>query len=245
MKMDVIFVSHEKDLNTLNLAINGVKNNVMNYRRIIVVSERKMTDLAEWFDESLFPFSKLDIIEELKDVKIIGWIYQQLLKLYSLYVIPDISDNILIIDADTIFLNRVEFIDKDGYALYNVGSEYNSLYFQHASRLLIGFHKIFPIYSGICHHMVFQRKILDLLFHRIKMEHSLLPWKAICRCININHLGYPCLSEYEIYFNFVFGLSSNEIKVKIRMLKWDNVKYNTNYLDKYKDRDYISCHSWM
>lgn len=115
IKIDVVFVTHEKDIRTLDLAIEGIKTNGKNINKVFVVSEKKLTDLAEWIDERIFPFTKNDICKQIfkNDIKSslylnsernrIGWIYQQLLKNYSIYVIPNISNNVLVIDSDTIF----------------------------------------------------------------------------------------------------------------------------------------------
>ena len=88
----------------------------------------------------------------------VGWYYQQLLKLYAAFVIPDISSNVLIVDADTIFLNPVHFLNAQHAGLYNPGTEYNPPYFEHAAKLIPNFKKLFPQHSGISHHMLFQKR---------------------------------------------------------------------------------------
>ena len=107
--IDVVIPCTEKDLATLNLCIEGIRKNCSNIRRIIVVSQKQYTQSAEWFDEKLFPFSKFDLalqifgdaVQAQKFVQApnsrIGWIYQQLLKLYAPCIIPKISSNVLIL----------------------------------------------------------------------------------------------------------------------------------------------------
>ena len=253
--IDVVIPAHKKDLKTLDMVITGIKKNGKNIRRIIVVSKRPYTNKAEWFDEASYPFSKNDVLETIiqyildgKQIKFrrLGWIYQQFLKLYAPLVIPDISPNVLVLDADTIFLNPVEFIDKQGYALYNVGREYHRPYFRHAQKLISDnpIVKIFKNYSGICHHMLFQRPIIEELFDCIEKTHKLELWKAIIKCINRQHLFGASFSEYEIYFNFVFG---RQKRVKIRSLKWKNIKLNIDKLKecRAKKYHYVSCHSYL
>jgi hypothetical protein len=254
--IDVVFVCHKKDLVTLDLAIEGIKINGKNIRRIIVISEEKLTDNAEWFSEANFPFTKRDLaIEIFKPNKKsayffinaknsrIGWIYQQLLKLYAPFTVPEISSNVLIVDADTIFLNETEFIDKNGITLFNPGTEFNAPYFAHANRLIPGFKKIHPYYSGISHHMVFQRPILADLFSIIESAHKTVAWKAFCWCIDQKELYGSSLSEYEIYFNFVFARTS---QVAIRHLQWDNMKFDRDAIALHQDGGYhyVSCHSY-
>ena len=52
--IDVVIPSHWKDADTLDLCIDGIRNNVKDVGRIIVVSKDKMTDNAEFYDERDF-----------------------------------------------------------------------------------------------------------------------------------------------------------------------------------------------
>jgi hypothetical protein len=173
----------------------------------------------------------------------IGWIYQQLLKLYAPFVIPKISSNVLIVDADTIFLTPVEFMDQANCPLFNPGVEYHKPYFEHASRLLPGFTKAYAEHSGISHHMLFQLPVLKDLFSAITAVHKLEPWRALCRCIDLKELPGSALSEYEIYFNFIFSKTD---QAQIRTLKWKNTKFNNSAIKAHTRSayNYISCHSW-
>ena len=252
--IDVVIPACAKDAATLNSAINGIRKNGIGVRRIIVVSDRKYTDQAEWFDEKKYPFTKSDIKKLLNKYVIkgkkyeqapLGWLYQQLLKLYALYVIPDIADNVLVLDADTIFLNPVSFIDEEGYALYNVGIEFHPPYFTHAKKLILKnpIKKIFSHYSGICNHMLFQRKHMTSLFDEIQGSCGVPLWQAML--LNIDpHDFKSCMSEYEIYFNYIFG---RHYPAKIRLLSWDNLPYSSQISaqSEKKGLDYISCHSYL
>lgn len=238
--IDVVFPVHEKDKRTLDDAIEGIRAHGKNIRRIITVSAAPYTDKAEWFDEAMYPFSKQDVARVLRRDVLhdahaalprLGWIYQQLLKLYAPLVIPDISPNVLIVDADTIFLNDVEFIDPDGNALYATGAEYNPPYFEHMRTLISEnpLRKVFSQYSGICNHMLFQRHVIEELFDLIEQEHGQEAWKVLLKKMNPKHLEGSGLSEYEIYFNFIF---SRQIPAKIRPLHWLRTKYNRSLIKK-------------
>lgn len=254
LSIDVVIPCHKKDQKSLDLVIQGIKKNVTQIRRIIVVSYEKLTNKAEWYDESLYPFSKYDLAlaifngnhkkatNFLYNERAMGWIYQQFLKLYAPLIIPNISENVLIVDADTIFLKKVTFIDENGYALYNYGRGRHKIYFEHGARLLPGFKRIFQKYSGICHHMLFQRHVIKEFFNEIQFNHKCDPWKAICTCIDHKYVSKPCMSEYELYFNYVF---SRKYKVKIRELKWINIKLNAREEIYNQSYHYISCHSYL
>lgn len=231
--IDVVIPSIDKDKHMLNLCIEGIRTYCQNVNRIIVVSAKPLTDQAEWFDEALYPFSKLDVAEYLshhnKDQMSLltqpgsklGWYYQQLLKLYAPFIIPNISPNVLIVDSDVVFFKPVEFINESGAGLYCIGKEYHKPYFEHAKKLIPKFKRIFQRYSGISHHMLFQKPVLDDLFNTVESTHQTDFWKAFCSMVSPRelHCYGAGASEYEIYFNFVFSRTN---QVKLRPLKWRN-----------------------
>lgn len=258
--IDIVIVSHEKDKRTLDHCINGIKKNCKNVGNIYVVSEKKLTNNpnAQWFDEAIFPFSKRDIataiFESEKEVDAfcksprLGWLYKQIVCLYSPLIIPQISSNVLALDADTIFLNPVEFIDGQGNTLFNPGTEYEYPYFIHAAKLIKGqnrIYKYFPHYSGIAHHQLFQRAIIEDLFAQISQSNNNMePWRSFAKHLDKNELPRSAMSEFEIYFNFAFAQTD---QVRIRELKWINIKWNPEHIINYGvlGYHYISCHTWM
>lgn len=248
--IDVVIPCAPKDRETLALCIEGIRTHGKNIRRVIVVSKEKLTDEAEWFSEKLYPFSKEDLaLEIFQDQKAaekflhrknsrIGWIYQQFLKLYAPFVIPKISSNVLILDADVIFLQPVAFMDEEGRGLLNIATEYHLPYFGHMKRLLPDLQRVHAEYSGITHHMLFQKPVLEDLFSLISQRHGVEPWRAICRAIESKKMPPSCLSEYEIYFNFAL-LRTDQIK--IRSLPFMDV-HPLKKIAKYKDYAYITSH---
>lgn len=256
--IDVVIPAIEKDLLTLDLCIDGIRKNGSEIRNIYVISPKALTNKAIWFDEKEFPFSFFDIANAIfGDEKMatnylerhdnrIGWIYQQLLKFYAFLVIPNISSNILLLDADTIFLNPVTFINELGEPYFNTGTEYHPPYFVHAKKLLSDFRKVFPEYSGICHHMLVQKCVLEELFACIQSYHHAEPWRAFCHCIESDSSGTipkSCMSEYEIYFNYIFSKTK---QAHLRLLNWLDVDSLENRDQFKKDNyHYLSCHAWM
>ena len=253
--IDVVIPCVAKDLETLELSIAGIRKNGKRLGRIIVVSKEKLTDSAEWFDEAAFPFSKADMALEIYhgDAEAaqeflsspntrIGWMYQQMLKLYATFVIPGISSNVLVLDADVIFLNPVEFMSGTNTPYFAVGREYMLPYFQHAARLLTGLKRVQVQYSGIAHHMLLQRPILEDLFELIYAQHGVEAWRAFCRCVDLEEVYKSPFSEYEVYFNFV-QLRTNQ--AGIRHLRWMDV-FNLRNMEWYRRSgySYIACHEW-
>lgn len=251
--IDVVIPCAEKDVATLNLCIKGIKENGIAIRRIIVISKSPLTDEAEWFDEAKYPFSKFDIakiiykseqeaLRHRMEWDRIGWVLQQLLKLYAPLVIPDISPNVLVLDSDTIFLNPVHFLSDSNGSLFNTGGEWHEPYFIHGAKLIPDFHRLYPEYSGIVHHMLLQKNVIEDLFQTIESTHGMEPWKAYCACIERSNLYYAPCSEYEIYFNYVLSHYSQS---QIRKLKWDNISY-LSQVENYRKLgyDYVTAHSW-
>ena len=123
-----------------------------------------------------------------------------MLKLYSPFVIPNISSNILVIDADTVFMNPIEFLNEAHSGLFCIRyKNENNAYFKHAKRLLPGYERTSRIYC-FCHHMLFQKAILKDLFRTVEQYHGAPFWRAFCACVE----PHKCrgASEYEIYYNF-------------------------------------------
>ncbi len=255
--IDVVIPCHKKDTRTLELAIKGARANIQNCGRIIVVSAEQYSTEAEWFDERNYPFTQETVAFEIfKDTQKahqfmnhpktrIGWIYQQLLKAYAIFVIPNISPNVLILDADTIFLRPISFQDHTtGAGLYNPGTENTIAYFQHLERVLPGCKKVFPQYSGISHHMLLQRSVMNALYADIRKAHNgKEPWIVFCEQIDHNELFKSCMCvEYELYFNYIFA---RDPRVQIRHCRWDNIPFYQFNSKKHHGYDYLSCHAWM
>ena len=118
MSYDVVIPLGPNDEDIVPLCIQSVRRYVWDVRRIYVVSHRQI-DLsgAIVVNESIFPFTKADIQPYIKKGGV-GWYLQQLLKLYSPSVIEGIHENVVLVDADTVFSKRVSFISGKNF-LFN------------------------------------------------------------------------------------------------------------------------------
>ena len=255
-RIDVVIPCIEKDLKTLDRCIEGILKYGENINRVVVVSSKRLTDKAEWFDDSRYPFDKEAVALALckgdekkakeylfKARSRVGWYYQQLLKLYAPFVIPAISSNVLILDADTIFINPVQFQTESLESNFNPGREWHKPYYTHMKRMIPWLHRIYPRYSGIAHHMLFQKPVLEDLFDEISRYHEGEVWKIFCNLVDEDHLNYSGASEYELYFNFALSRCN---LMKIRPLKWRNID-TLSSLDALQSQGvhYVSCHSYM
>lgn len=252
-QIDVVIPCCKKDQKVLEACIDGIRRYGHHVRRVIVVSSEPLTAKAEWFDEKRYPFQLLDLGQTLfpNDPKQAewfatqapkrGWIYQQLLKLYAPLVIPNLSSQVLILDSDVRFLKPVSFITPTGVGLYNLkcGRPYPA-YLDHIHRLLPKLPITFSRRSAVCHHMLFQKQVIDALFQAIEEEHHCPPWQALCKCIDLAELNRSCLSEYELYLNYLFSCPSRGL---VRLLKWHDFSSSVPHLKSCYT--YIACHNYI
>lgn len=232
--IDVVIVAHAKDKEILAHCIQGAKKNIVGIRRLIVVSAERLSHHAEWFNEANgYPFSKEDILLALGrgdrqkgeqffkkyHYRPVGWYYQQLLKLYAPLVIPDISSNVLCIDADTVFLNPTQFLNEQHGGLFCTSPLHpKPRYLRFAAQLNPTYRPIHTEVYSVCHHMLFQRPILQHLMEVVEEHHKKEFWRAFCEAVDIQRLRRVA-SEYELYYNFALNHTD---QVALRSLNWTN-----------------------
>lgn len=231
---DIVIPLGPNDMNHIDTMIHYTKQNIIGYRNIYIVSfdPTIQIDHCITIDETIFPFHKDTIKPYIHNPNRSGWYLQQLIKLYASFVIDDILDDYLVIDADTFFLKPTTFF-KDNKPLYNFGSEYHPPYFEHMKKLHPSLYPKFDG-SGICHHMMFQKSKLMQLFKLIEDLHHQPFYISFLNFLLPNEESGA--SEYEIYFNYIQLYHDDDII--IRPLTWNNCKFDP-MIDQF---DYISDH---
>ncbi len=252
LPIDIVIPVHKKDLQILEYCIEAAKKKIVNARRIIVVSKERYSDNAEWFDEKLFPFS-LELVRDYVGGSV-GWYFQQLLKLYAPLVIPGISENVMILDSDTVFFRRVAMLDEQNRSFYNISKDKNVRcrdfdirVAKHAKAVLsaLAIENLpseFREISGISHNMMFNREIMRDLFAKAEAHDADGDpfYKIFLKHADSEHSA----SEYQIYFNFL--LVFHREKIRIRKLNYKNTA-DVN-IRKYRRRfkyHYCSFHSYL
>lgn len=267
---DIVIPLGPSDLENIDKQIACTKKNVVGFRNIYIVTapircslegapEGAKSDAPKLptvgreaslqidgcivIDESIFEFTDQIAVYHNKD-KRNGWYLQQLIKLYAGLVIPGILDRYLVIDADTFFLNPTDFVNSSNQCLYNFSREHHKHYFDHMLRLHPDFTRVYEL-SGICHHMMFETRILREMMEKVVSQHGMNTpfWVIFLEKVEpwLRHGHGSGASEYELYFNYVCKFHMDEIEV--RELQWENVKCLD--LDKYAAMDYISNHHFM
>lgn len=238
MLFDIVIPVGPNDIYLVDILVQYTKQNVIGFRNIYLVSydDTLAVNGCITISENTYPFSKTDIVSIMGPECRQNWYLQQLLKLYAVFVIPDILDNVLIIDSDTFFLKPTQFFDDNDCALHYYMNEKHEPYFAHMNRLHPTLKRVLENKSGICHHMMLQKPYLSELFELVKEHHNMDFWKAFYHCVvEYNTSG---ASEYEIYFNFM--LKYHPDKIQLRELRHKDIQhfqeiYNNIY-------DYVSYH---
>jgi hypothetical protein len=236
---DIVIPLGPNDENVINNQLKYTKKNIIGYRNIYIISHNPNVKFEGCItiSESIFPFSKKTVEELHGKTDRNGWYLQQLLKLYAGFVIDGILDRYLVIDSDTFFLKPTTFINEDGKCMYNYGDEHHNDYFNHMKRLDKDFIKQISDKSGICHHMMFEKKYVKEIIDRVesKPQHNNYPFYVIFLS-NVSEKCGSGASEYEIYFNYMIKEHFDNIIIrKLNFITVRNISYNNNY-------DYVSCH---
>ena len=248
-QFDIVIPLGSNDIPVISIQLEYTIKNVIGYRHIYIVTNTDLMKNQVLIDcikkhifnkikiipvkEDLYPFNIVTVTKYHGKSKRNGWYLQQLLKLYSGYVIPGILERYLVIDSDTFFLKPISFIDNK-VCKYNHGSQYHTPYFLHMKRLHPSLNRMISNMSGICHHMMFETKYITELFNMVEKYHKNKFYNIFLSKVNINELSGA--SEYEIYFNYM--ILKHPYNIIIRKLNWANV----STLDNIEEYDYVSYH---
>jgi len=237
-KFDIVIPVGPNDIDLTSKVIDCIKHNIFEHRNIYVISYDPNISLSNCIiiNENIFPFNIKTLGEYTNHSPRTGWYLQQLLKLYAGFYIPGILSNYLVIDSDTFFINPTYFFE-DGLPLYNIGKQFHKPYFDHMEKLHPSLKKQND-FSGICHHMLFQRNIILDLFELVEKYTGDVFWRSFMKYLDPENINAAGASEYEIYFNFLLIYHSD--KMKIRELKWLDV-FQLCY---HPELNYISWHHY-
>ncbi|SDM33508.1 hypothetical protein SAMN04489726_1091 [Allokutzneria albata] len=172
---------------------------------------------VRWLDESKVMPGAADIAGAVHSTPArqgnASWYFQQLLKLRCFELLgSDAPDHVLVVDADIAFATDMSFVDKYGRAQLALGyplrwsapAEPAVLPDRHsaidaASRLVPGWRPV-DHFSGMQHHMVFDRVVLTDLVRRAEAAHGAPFWQAFLRTREPSK--WTGASEYVLYRHF-------------------------------------------
>jgi hypothetical protein len=215
----VLVLAAEKDLPGLGRCVGAVLAHCRNpVAGVWVVSARPPAGLpAEWVDETRCTPAPAEVGAFLRglgrDASNASWYFQQLVKLGCFDVLPPgAPDRLLVVDADFVFVREQAFTDANGrcalpygYPLsWRPGARRPRLPERHsalaaAARLVPGWAPV-DAYSGMQHHMVFDRVVLAELARRVRAAHGRPLWEAFLATADARK--WTGASEYVLYRHF-------------------------------------------
>jgi len=233
--IDVVIPLGPGDLDIVDFSVRSVRAHIKDVRNIYLVSASDPGIAgARFIDERNFPFD-IDSVRQMLGAHDSSDRYlQQLIKLYFPLVTPGSLEQVLAVDAGTIFLRACRFVEGRR-PIFNFGDGYHSPYFEHMTRLYPALHRMFA-YSGATHCMMFRRAWLAELHKNVEEIHAHLPfWKAYLQTIDPANLERDA-SEEELYFHFCLMFHASDLV--IRNFRWSNA---ASVEDVKLDRqDYVS-----
>ncbi len=255
MTYDILIVHGPSDDDILPYTISQIRKFVKDFRNIYIVSHDSEIDLfdeevfvgCKIIDEKTFPISINDVNSIIQTPKRNGWYLQQLLKLYASLVIEEMLDDYVVVDADTLFLKDISFKSGARY-MFNMGDEHHIPYFEHMKRMHPSFEKMVK-FSGISHHMIFNRMIVSEMMMLVERHHNFTPfWEVFLSEVVPEQRPFSGASEYEMYFNYM--LKNHKDKVIPRKIKFENTGLPadfilSNFQNNPEGPHYASLHGWM
>ena len=224
---DIVIPVGPNDTSIIKEQITYTKRNIVGYRNIyLVVSDTSLNiEGCITISETIFPFS-IQTIENIHGKSSrCGWYLQQLIKLYFGIIVQGALDKYLVIDSDTHFIKPTRFIEMNK-SLYAYGSEYHKPYFEHMKLLDPSFIKVDKERSGICHHMLFETIYINEIIQLVESKHDDTFYNVFIKKVDATNFSNSGASEYELYYNYMLKFNPN--KIKIRPLKWDNLRQLSN-----------------
>jgi hypothetical protein len=222
--LEILFVSTQKDFQLLPLAIEFALNAASDFSvlSITVIAPDKyvseVRDLVKDHEvtvegESLY-FDE-DTVRKLKNSFLgrFGWVLQQLLKLR--FVLGSKASGVLIIDSDTILLEKRNWLGNDGSQLLTPTWEYHKPYYEFLNS--IGICEVNPEYTFVSHHMLMQPKIVNELFEYVGWKDSAGLIDFISS-MSISDEQSPFSLDYELYAQYLYS----KYPEKVVLGKWSN-----------------------
>ena len=245
--MDVLIPVEQQNIKYIDGILSHTNKNVKDLRQIIIVTNadvlhtRSITrsySNVQVMDEDTMDVVRLckQHINGTRPSSRKGWYLQQLIKLYA-WTIPGISNNYLVLDADTFLFRPTEFV-VDGKLLFSSSDESHAPYREHRKTLHPNLDVDEPE-SGICHHMVFNTTMVQGLLDLVERHNSKPFWLSFVDAVQNDHWALSGASEYEMFFIYVCRFVP-ECAQK-RLLQ----QQNSGMYDPYFEGDLLSVHHYM
>lgn len=245
--IDILIPAIERDLNTLQHAIQSLKKfscNPINKIYLVAPDSQEISDFARQHgciyikDEDISNIEKSDIDYFVDGLDRSGWLFQQLVKLN--WVNISSAKYCLIFDADTMILRHQVFVTNEKKLVLNCSDEYHVPYYNVFKKLLQKEVK-FPL-SFVSHYMIFERSTTIAMQQRMAQLNKTIWTKAILSHCDYN--SFSGFSEYELYGHYMFLFHRDNIIINYwynQLLTRREFEKIDQFLDSSKYKS-ASCH---
>ena len=214
----------------------------------IARNDERIKDHSYWMDENdLILFSevydcmskKLEPILKGEPLAraVVGWYYQQFLKMQYSVVCKD--EYYMVWDGDTVPCRKINmFSPETGQPYLDLKHEYHLEYFETMAKILPGFKKVIER-SFISEHMLIRCDIMKSLIADIEKNDSIPGtrfWEKIINCIEPAKIYDSSFSEFETYGTYVALRNPNVYKLR----EWHSFRLGASFFDMNTicDRDF-------
>lgn len=218
------------------------------YDEFEILPEDEILTFKEF--ESVFEKESKKISYSLEFKKRLGWYYQQILKItFMINFMNEKKQNLIIWDADTIILKKINFFYRDHSIKYGTFNEFHRQYYETNQKILNNLPKYYISFLNQFINVTFKEIFLfqEKLFENKKFENKKLSLKIselILKNIFLAHKVYngSMFSEYELIGQSNYlqnntkqkpiltlrgGLDGKLNKIQINLVKFLNFKHIT------------------
>ena len=174
-----------------------------------------------------------------------GWVLQQLLTVQ--FVLKSKACGILVVDSDTVLMQKLLWLDNNGNQLLMPSWEFNISYYNFLNK--ISSKMPFAKNSFISHHMLMQPEIFRAIFRNLDLNsiENLFELVEKYAAVNVNS---PICLEFELYAQGMLTFFPQQVLIT----KWSNISLSRGSesktlkaLHRLLQRQYyrsVSVHSW-
>lgn len=213
---DIVISVSDNDLGIINYIIDHIKENVIGFRNIYLISKTKI-DIEDCINisEDIFPFTFSDINDIYPQNKYNKYHFQQLLELYIGLIIPDIMPWYLILTTRTLLKEKTKFFDLDTHKpLFMLANVEHNLEYEYMIKLHPSLAQIsYKLDKNFTHILINTRYTIEL-FRLIKEYTKQVFWKSVLDLIT-KEPNISDTSIYDIYLVYLMSHHHNDIGIKI------------------------------
>lgn len=229
-KIEVLFVTTAKDFQILRSAIKFAykatsQHNTVNFIVLVPDHEAELCDsLLADLNLPISVIQESTFISDSTRKKIkdkfhsrTGWVLQQILK--DLYVLNSKAPGVLIVDSDTLLLEKRNWLSTSGKQILLPTWEYHFPYYNFLNSRNIS--KKWPKFTFVSHHMMMQPNILREAFTAAGWQ-NLNDLVESLIAVRSEGEGSPFCIEYELYGQYLLTHYPELVSLE----KWSNTSFS-------------------